>query len=132
MNIFGKFIIFTAIGVMLASCGGSSGSSTNNESGNTVNEGGSTVNKAGMATLNWLPPTQNTDSSNLGDLTGYKIYYSEQADNLTEIISIDNINLTSYVIENLNTNTTYYFAITAVNSQSVESTYSSIVSKTIN
>lgn len=85
----------------------------------------------GAVTLNWTPPTENTDGSVLTDLSGYKIYFGSSADLLTQSITISNTGLTEYVIENLTANSTYYFTITAVNSLSVESDYSSIISKDV-
>lgn len=87
------------------------------------------ANKSGVVTLSWLPPTENTDSSSLIDLMEYKIYYGLSSDSLTESIIVSNAGLTELVIENLNTNIEYYFAITSVNSLNVESVRSSIVSK---
>jgi len=83
----------------------------------------------GVATLNWIPPTENSDGSTLVDLSGYKIYYGTTPNSLYNSIVIDNPGLTSYVIDNLVNNTTYYFSITAINSKNVESTYSNVVSK---
>jgi len=85
----------------------------------------------GSATLNWLPPTENVDGTGLQDLAGYKIYYGTAPDALTTVISINNPGLTAFVIENLPGNTTYYFAITSLNSKAIESSFSNIVSKDI-
>ena len=85
----------------------------------------------GSATLNWLPPTENVDGTVLGDLAGYKIYYGTSPDALTNVISINNPGLTAFVIENLPGNTTYYFVITAFNSNAIESSFSNLVSKDI-
>ena len=65
------------------------------------------------------------------DLAGYKIYYGTASDALDNVISISNPGLSAFVIKNLPGNTTYYFAITAVNSKAIESSLSSIVSKDI-
>ena len=85
----------------------------------------------GAATLNWLPPTENIDGSMLDDLAGYKIYYGTSPDSFPNVISISNPGLSSFVIDNLSTNTTYYFTITALNSNGIESRFSNIVSKNI-
>ena len=85
----------------------------------------------GAATLNWTPPTENTDGTVLDDLTGYKIYYGTSPDALDNIISISNPGLSAFVIENLPGNTTYYFVITAINSKGTESSFSNIASKDI-
>jgi hypothetical protein len=85
----------------------------------------------GAATLNWLPPTEYVDGTVLDDLAGYKIYYGTAPDALTNVISISNPGLSAFVIENLPGNTSYYFAITAINSKAVESSFSNIVRKDI-
>lgn len=91
-----------------------------------------TIDTSGVVTLNWTPPTENTDGSSLLDLTGYKIYYGISEDDLSSSIIVDNPGLTSYVLENLDADTTYYFVITAVNSENLESDLSNIESMHIN
>jgi hypothetical protein len=84
----------------------------------------------GSATLTWTAPTQNTDGSPLTNLAGYKILYGTSPGSLTNVITINNPGLTTYVIDNLPAGT-WYFGMRAVNSQSVESATTNIVSKTI-
>lgn len=124
MSILSRVIFLSALSITLISCSSSTESQVNNE--------GNISNKSGVATLSWSAPDKNNDGSTLNDLTEYKIHYGEQVNNLNESVKINDINITSYVIENLNSNTTYYFSITAVNNQNTESAYSNIVSKTIN
>ena len=85
---------------------------------------------SGSATLSWTPPTQNTDGSSLSDLAGYAIRYGRSADELNQTVSLTNSSLSTYVIENL-TAGTWYFALSAVNSQGVSSAMSNVASKTI-
>jgi hypothetical protein len=85
----------------------------------------------GVAMLNWLPPTDNTDGSTLTDLAGYNIYYGTSPGSLTNVISNVDIGLSTYVIENLQTDTTYYFSMTAINTNGVESDLSNVISKNI-
>ena len=89
-------------------------------------------NKSGAVTLNWLPPSDNTDGSTLTDLTGFKIYYGTSQDSMSEIITINNPSISTYVVENLSSNNTYFFTITTYNSKGIESVYSNVVSKYIN
>ncbi len=112
--------IFT---VLLAACGGGASSS--------VTPSGSTT--TGSAALSWTIPTQNTDGTNLTNLNGYKIYYGTSPNALNSSIVLDNtyVNATTYEVTNLTVGTTYYFAITAVNSDGVESAYSNVGNKTI-
>lgn len=85
---------------------------------------------AGNATLSWNPPTANADGSPLIDLTGYRIYYGRNQDNLTQLVVVNNPGLTRYVVENL-TPARWHFEITSVNSEGLESQRSPTASKTI-
>jgi hypothetical protein len=122
--------------LFLGACVSDNSASTSNPSNVVISNtdpstGGDTANYTGTASLSWLPPTENTDGSTLTDLVGYKIYYGTSPDNLTNVISNISIGITNYVIDNLKTNTTYYFSMTAVNLNNVESDLSNIVSKNI-
>ncbi|MCW8998434.1 MAG: fibronectin type III domain-containing protein, partial [Kangiellaceae bacterium] len=86
-------------------------------------------NATGTATVSWTAPTHNTDDSELDDLTGYKIYYGQDADNLIDYILVEDPSQTSYVVEGLFTNTVYYFSVVACNSLGIESDLSNIASK---
>ena len=84
----------------------------------------------GRATLSWTAPTENTDGSTLANLAGYRIRYGTSASALTQTIAIDNPSVTTYVVENLSP-ATWYFAVTAVNSQGAESSNSNVANKQI-
>jgi hypothetical protein len=84
----------------------------------------------GAVTLDWTPPTDNTDGSVLTNLTGYKIFYGTSPGSLTQTINVDNPGLTSYVVQNLSA-ATWYFSIRSVNSLGAESDATSPVSKQI-
>jgi hypothetical protein len=84
----------------------------------------------GTATLSWNPPTENTDGTALLDLAGYRIYYGRNEGQLNRTIVINNPGLTRYVVENL-AQANWYFAMTSVNTDGVESRRSSTVSKKI-
>jgi ABC-type oligopeptide transport system substrate-binding subunit len=93
--------------------------------------GTSATNKGtGTATLSWQAPTTNTDGAALTDLSGYRIYYGMNPDDLTQTVQLAGLGLQTYVIDDLGTGT-WYFAIRAVTSAGVESALSDIVSKTI-
>ena len=81
----------------------------------------------GTVTVSWTPPTTNVDGSSLVDLAGYKIKYGTKKKRFPNIIDIENVGLTSYVIENLSPNI-YYFVMTAYRSSGVESDHSNMVS----
>jgi hypothetical protein len=96
----------------------------------TVNVG-VVLNNNGTALLSWTPPTENTDSSALTDLAGYKIRYGASPGSYSDTITINNPGITTYLVENL-ASADWYFVMTSFNSTGIESSYSSEVSKTVN
>jgi hypothetical protein len=84
----------------------------------------------GTATLDWMPPTENTDGSVLTNLAGYTVYYGTSASNLTESVKVTNPGLTAYTLSNLPSGT-WYFAVTSNSSTGIESSRSGVVSTTI-
>ncbi len=84
----------------------------------------------GSATISWLPPTQNTDGTALTDLAGFRIYYGTKASALTQVATLTNAGLTSYMVQNLAA-ATWYFTVRAYAADGAESGPSNIASKTI-
>jgi hypothetical protein len=140
-----------ALGLALSACGGggSSGTSASSTSGaatsgsstsaGTASSGttssGSTQStpptaSADSVTINWTPPTENTNGTPLTNLAGYNIHYGTTSGNLTQTISVSNPGIATYVVSNLAPGT-YYFAVAAVNSAGTESPLSSQVSATV-
>jgi len=85
---------------------------------------------SGSVTLSWTAPTQNTDGTALTNLAGYQIYFGTSSSALTQTITITNVGLATYVIDNLAAGT-WYFAVKSYNTSAVESDLSGIVSTTI-
>jgi Fibronectin type III domain len=81
-------------------------------------------------TLDWQPPTENTNGTPLTNLAGYYIYYGTQSQNYTNTIQITNPGVTTYVVENLSPGT-YYFVIAAYNSAGEDSADSAQVTTTV-
>ncbi len=100
--------------------------------GDTLPQFTITVNQVslGSVTLNWTPPTQNTDGSVLTNLAGFKIYYGTSPDNYPNQITINNPGITTAVVENLTPNT-WYFVSTSFNSSGMESDFSNMATRTI-
>lgn len=71
-------------------------------------------------TLYWNPPTTNADGTVLTDLAGFIIYYGTEPKVYTQSIRVNNPSATSYYIEGLGAGT-YYFAVTSIDSGSLES-----------
>jgi hypothetical protein len=100
-------------------------------SSSSGSSGGSTGSTTGSATVNWQPPTANTNGSAITNLAGYTISYGTSAANLSSSVKVANAGLTSYVVENLTAGTTYYFGVAAYNSAGETSKVSNVASKTI-
>ena len=127
-NIWMLPVIFT-----LFACGGG-------DEGGGVGDGGSSILPS---TISWSPPTQNTDDSALDDITKYRFYYGPDANSLQAIPELDLADTTGTVTSlhistltdedkqmltnHLQGNTTHFFAMTAINSQNIESSFSNIV-----
>lgn len=84
----------------------------------------------GIATLNWTPPTSNTDGSALTNLAGYWIHYGASATEMTRTIQVANPGASRYALSNLAPGT-YYFAVRAYTSGGTESLNSNFVSKVV-
>ena len=84
----------------------------------------------GVATLDWMPPTENSDGSVLTNLAGYTVYYGTSPNNLAQSVKVANPGLTAYAVTGLSSGT-WYFAVTSYSAEGVESTRSSTVSTKI-
>ena len=85
---------------------------------------------AGSATLSWNPPVQRTDGTPLTNLAGYKIFYGRMSGIYDYQIDINNPGISTYVVENL-VSGDWYFALTAYDSQGLESDRSNEVLRAI-
>jgi hypothetical protein len=81
-------------------------------------------------TINWTPPTENTNGTPLTNLAGYNIHYGTSSGSLSKKISVLNPGIATYVVSNLSSGK-YYFAVAAVNSAGTESPLSAQVSATV-
>jgi hypothetical protein len=121
-----------ALGFALSGCGGGGsgavGSSAATSDESTADPPAASSN---AVTLNWAPPTENTNGTPLTNLTGYNIHYGTASGDYTQTISVSNAGIATYVVDNL-TPGTYYFSVGAVNSQGTESPLSSQVTATVN
>jgi len=97
------------------------------ESGSGVIDDNPPAAHAATVTINWTPPTENTDGTTLENLAGYKIHYGTASKKYTQTITVSNPGLATYVISSLPAGT-YYFSVTAYNATGTESPFSSEVS----
>jgi hypothetical protein len=84
----------------------------------------------GSATLSWTPPTTNSDGSNLGNLSGYRVMYGRTSENLDQTVNLDNPSINRYVLENLSSGT-WFFAVVSVTTSGLTSQLSNTASKTV-
>nr|ACZ28660.1 hypothetical protein [uncultured organism] len=117
-----KTLIPLLLSMTLLACSDGGSSSTSPDGGDGT----------GQIIISWAPPTSNTDGTELTNLANYKIYYGESPDRMTNIIQFSNTGQTSYEVDNLDSNTLYFFTMSSLNSLNVESTYSEIISQTAN
>jgi hypothetical protein len=132
-----------ALGVALSGCGGGGSgpaSSASISQGATPDvapasssgtDGNPPTASNGVVTINWTPPTENTDGTPLINLAGYDIHYGTASGDYTQTITVSNPGIATYVVDNL-TPGTYYFSVTALNSQGTESPLSSELRTTVN
>ena len=84
----------------------------------------------GSVTLNWTPPTQNTDGTTLVDLAGYRIYWGTSPGNYPNSATINNASVSTYIVDNLAPGT-YEFVATAFNAAGVESDHSGTATREV-
>lgn len=131
-----QFIVVLALLSSLAviggcGAGGSSAPSTPGDiSGSPATDGPATPFQTGSGTaaLDWDAPTTNVDGTPLTDLAGYRIHIGASSGTYTSSINVGNV--TAYSMNNLVPGT-YYFVVTAYNTNGIESSYSNEADKTI-
>jgi len=86
--------------------------------------------QSGSVTLSWAAPTTRTDGSPLTNLAGYKIYHGRISGIYDYQIDIDSPGVLTYVVENL-VSGDWYFALTAYDTEGLESARSNEVMRQI-
>ncbi len=126
----------SAFMLAIAGCGGGGGGgSAAGAAISSVPDNPSPPSGSGSATLTWDQVTENTDNSQLTDLSGYIVYYGTSSNSYSYSSNL-NINTLSdpfspsSVISNLSLGT-WYFAVTAYNSIGNESVKSDEISVTV-
>jgi len=95
--------------------------------------GGSTLEMISIAVvgpvaLSWVAPTENVDGTALTDLAGYRIYYGSTSRSYSDMVQVGDPTATSHTL-NLASGD-YYVAMTALDAEGNESSYSNEVMKT--
>ena len=117
-------VIVTSL--ILTACGGGGGSSSEGSSLDT------SYANSGTASLSWVAPATRTDSSYLAltELEGYRVYYGTSASSLALLVDLNDKSMTEYTTQSLPSGT-YYFAVTAYDSDGNESGYSNVINKDV-
>jgi hypothetical protein len=89
-----------------------------------------TVSTPGSAILTWQPPALNSDGTPLTDLAAFKVYWGTTQGTYSQSTKISNAAARTYTVSGL-TKGTWYFVVTALNAQGIESPYSNVWSKTV-
>jgi hypothetical protein len=84
----------------------------------------------GSAILTWKPPTLNSDGTPLTDLAAFKVYWGTTQGTYSQSTKISNAAARTHTVSGLSKGT-WYFVVTALNAQGIESPYSNIWSKTV-
>ncbi|MFC1750435.1 hypothetical protein ACFL2V_16685 [Pseudomonadota bacterium] len=85
-----------------------------------------------VAILSWIAPASRADESPLtiSDIDSYKIYMGDSADSMTMVAEVLDPYVMNYELIDLSPGT-HFFAITAVDTNGLESGYSKVMSKNI-
>jgi hypothetical protein len=82
----------------------------------------------GSAELSWDAPTERTDGVPIGELAGYRVLYGTTSGKYDQFVLINNPSVTQYLVEQLAPGT-WYFAVTAITADQLESVPSEEVTK---
>lgn len=118
-----SLLVMVSVGVVLSACGGGSGSDETSSDTSSVQQ---------KIDLSWTAPTTRIDGRLLSpsELAGYKVYYGTSPDDLAfqeELLGIESTQISI----SISSAGIYYFAVTAYDSEGLESTFSEVVIKEI-
>ncbi|MCU7905296.1 MAG: putative Ig domain-containing protein [Candidatus Thiodiazotropha sp. (ex Epidulcina cf. delphinae)] len=84
----------------------------------------------GSISLSWVPPVTRTDGAplDMSEIAGYKIYMGNSQDNLAPIMEYEDCTIQNHLFDNLETGD-YYFAVTAYDTDGIESGFSNVAMK---
>jgi hypothetical protein len=120
----------TVVGGSISRGTTSSGTISTASSSSSTSTASTPATSAKSVDVTWSAPTANTNGSALTDLAGYTIYYGTSPSALTQSVKVSNAGATDYVVQGLSGGT-WYFAVTAYTSAGLQSSYSTVVSRTI-
>jgi hypothetical protein len=86
--------------------------------------------QGGAATLTWSPVTRDAQGRDLKNLAGYKVFYGTAPRALYSVVVVPDPHMTTYVVHDLAPGS-WYFAVAAYTSSSVEGARSNVVAKNV-
>jgi hypothetical protein len=119
------------LSLLLSACGGGSGSTSTSladDPGTEATGGGTTTvagQQVGSASLSWRAPAERVDGESLAltEIAGYRIYYGTRSGQYDFQAPINDAYTSSITIDDLPVGT-YYFVMTTVDVNGLESAYS--------
>jgi hypothetical protein len=87
----------------------------------------------GSISLSWTPPATRTNGSslNMSEIGGYVVYMGTTSNNLQMRVDINDGSATSYTINDLASGT-YYIALTTYDMDGNASSFSNVITRTVN
>ena len=127
-----NLMMFSLFAIIVTACGGGSAGLTSGNSNTSSNTGSGSGSGSGTGsvTLQWSAPSTRLDGStvSLSEISGYRLYYGNSATNTPNHIDLGATS-TQYQI-NLPSGT-YYFRISALDSNGYEGALSGALQKTL-
>ena len=141
MSYLRNVALFCMFSLIITGCGGgnttiTSNPATDNTSGGSggstppSNGGTNPAPSTGSVTLQWVAPTTRADNTSisLSEISSYRLYYGNSGTNTPDFISINDSTATQYTVTL--PSGTYYFRISAVDSNGYEGLLSNAIQKT--
>lgn len=109
---------------LLSACGSESSSNSTQTLSSPTSTGTKSV------SLSWIAPSTRADGSllPLNDLSGYRVYMGTTNTSLAPVVDLDDSGVTEHSVTNLESGS-YYFAISALDKDGLESGLSRVVLK---
>jgi hypothetical protein len=118
-------IIVLVITLAMTACSIEESAENNNTSASGT---GSTSGSTESVNLSWTAPASRSDGDYLSpnELAGYKVYMGSSANNLTQLVDLNDNQATGFTVNNLESGS-YYFAVSAYDQEGLESGFSQVI-----
>ena len=118
-------LLIMVTSLLLTACGGGSGS----DGSDSPALGGGT---SGQAMLSWIAPSTRADNSHLAlnDVEGFRVYYGTSASSLVLLADLNDNSITEYTTDAMPSGS-YFFAVTAYDTDGNESGFSNVINKDV-